>query len=205
MIEIKHRYTQAILKTVDAETLRSADLRGADLRGADLSGAYLIGSYLSGADLNGAYLRGADLRGAYLSGAYLRDAYLRDAYLSGADLNGADLRGAYLSGLSIPIIPNIDAAILVDIEAAMQIGPDKGLKMETWHTCESAHCRAGWAIHHAGEVGYALEKLLGPSAAGALIYAVSRPNKRVPDFVASDEEALADIRACAAEQLRETA
>ena len=56
MIDIRNKYG-AVLRTVDADTLRGADLRGADLRGADLRGADL-----RGADLSGAGLRGADLR-----------------------------------------------------------------------------------------------------------------------------------------------
>ena len=79
MIEIKHKTTGAVLHTVDADNLRSADLRGADLRWANLCWADL-----RRADLRGADLRRADLRGADLS----------DADLSGADLNGADLREA---------------------------------------------------------------------------------------------------------------
>ncbi|MCE5292958.1 MAG: pentapeptide repeat-containing protein [Nocardiaceae bacterium] len=111
MIEIKHRFTGAVLLTLDRADLRSADLRSADLRSADLQSAYLRSSYLSGADLSGAYLSGADLSGAYLAGAdlrsaylrsaYLRSAYLRSAYLSGADLSGADLSGAYLRGADL--------------------------------------------------------------------------------------------------------
>ena len=59
MIEIKHRTTGEVLRTVNADTLRyaylsGADLHGADLRGADLSGAYLSEAYLSAADLTGA-------------------------------------------------------------------------------------------------------------------------------------------------------
>jgi hypothetical protein len=40
MIEIRHKYG-AVLRTVDADTLRGADLCGADLSRADLSGADL--------------------------------------------------------------------------------------------------------------------------------------------------------------------
>ena len=101
MIEIKHRLTGAVLRTVDAENLRSADLRSADLRSADLSGADLSGANLSGANLSGANLRSANLRNADLSGADLRNAYLRNANLSGANLSGADLSGANLSGANL--------------------------------------------------------------------------------------------------------
>jgi hypothetical protein len=41
MIEIKHRYTGAVLHTVNAGSLSGADLSGADLSGANLSSANL--------------------------------------------------------------------------------------------------------------------------------------------------------------------
>jgi hypothetical protein len=90
-VEIKHRFTDAVLHTVEADTLSGANLSGAYLRRAYLRGAYLRGAYLRGAYLRGAYLRGADLSGANLSGANL----------SGANLSGADLSGANLSGATI--------------------------------------------------------------------------------------------------------
>jgi uncharacterized protein YjbI with pentapeptide repeats len=166
-----------------------ADLSGADLSGADLSDTDLRGADLRWADLRGADLRGADLRGADLSGADLSGAILRDANLSGADLSGADLSGA--QGLPyVPAVPDIDAAILAAIERE-----GRSLDMRTWHLCATTHCRAGWAIELAGPAGKALEEQLGPCAAGALIYAASRPGVRVPDFYTSNEDALADLRA----------
>jgi len=191
--------------------LRGADLSGADLRGADLSGADLSGADLSDADLSDAVLRGADLRDAVLSGAVLRGADLRDAVLSGADLRGADLSGADLSGADlsgavlrgadlrdadlsgalkgIPVVPHIDAAILRAIDAGGK------LNMGNWHSCETTHCRAGWAITLAGAGGAALEFAMGPAAAGSLIYAASRPGQRIPNFYALDTAAMEDIKA----------
>ncbi len=166
MIEIKHRYTGAVLFSFDGADLRRADLRRANLREANLIGANL---------------READLSEADLIGADLRDADLRDA-----DLRDADLPYA-------PKIENLDAKILTAIDNG------GALNMATWHTCETTHCRAGWAIHLAGEAGKVLESLLGPRAAGALIYNAS--TGRVPDFFASDGDALADIRACAVGQV----
>jgi hypothetical protein len=117
-IQIKHRYTNAVLFECEApegvasglhlrHALEKAAYSGAYLRGADLSGAYLRGANLScanlscanlsGANLSGANLSCADLSGANLSGADLRGADLRGANLSGADLSGANLRGANLS------------------------------------------------------------------------------------------------------------
>jgi hypothetical protein len=114
--------------------LRDADLRDADLRDADLRDAVLRGADLSDADLRDADLRGADLRGADLSDADLRDAVLRDAVLRDAVLRDADL--------DIPFTPDPG---LINRVAAAALQPG-ALKMDNWHTCESTHCIAGWAV-----------------------------------------------------------
>ncbi len=184
-------------------SLRGADLRYADLSDADLRDASLRDADLRYADLSDASLRGADLRYADLSDADLRDASLRgaalsSAVLSGADLSSADLRGADLSGAvlsdaslsDIPIVPNLDAAILAAIEAG------GGLDMSSWHhPCGTSHCRAGWAVVTAGEAGKELERKVGSEAAGTLIYLVSRPGQPVPNFYADNETTLASLRA----------
>jgi hypothetical protein len=116
------------------------------------------------------------------------NADLRDADLSGADLCGVNLRG-------VPKIKNIDAQILAAIESGGT------LDTREWHTCDTTHCRAGWAVHLAGEGGAALEWAIGTPAAAAMIYLASRPDQRIPDFYCDNETAMADIRKCAAEQL----
>ena len=183
--------------------LSKADLFGANLSKADLSGANLSeatlskanlskadlsGADLSWADLSKANLFGANLFGANLFGATLSKANLSKADLSEANLSGADLSEANLATFIIPRVPNLDKEILAAIEHGGK------LIMSTWHTCNTAHCRAGWAIHLAGVVGTDLERQVGSSAAGALIYAVSRPRQRVPDFLATTSNALASIR-----------
>jgi hypothetical protein len=114
-IQIKNRFTGAVIFETDAETiggavaaaiaakpdLRGANLCGANLRGADLRGANLCGADLCGADLCGADLRGADLREANLRGADLRGANLCGANLRAANLCGANLRGADLRGADL--------------------------------------------------------------------------------------------------------
>jgi uncharacterized protein YjbI with pentapeptide repeats len=113
-IEIKNRWDDSVIKTVEVEdgaslsgaNLIDADLSGANLSGADLSGANLSDADLSDADLRRANLSGANLSGADLSGANLSDADLSDADLSGAnlsdaDLSDADLRRASLSGADL--------------------------------------------------------------------------------------------------------
>jgi hypothetical protein len=116
------------------------------------------------------------------------------ANLEGANLHGANLVGANLHGFQIPVLENIDVKILAAVETE-----GNSLNMREWHSCETTHCRAGWAIHLCGAAGYALEEKVGSSAAGALIYALSRPGKPIPSFTSSHTDAMADMRACAAE------
>jgi len=67
--------------------------------------------------------------------------------------------------------------------------------MSDWHTCETTHCRAGWAITLAGDAGKALEDKIGPAAAAAAIYIASDPKlERIPDFHCSNETAMADMK-----------
>jgi uncharacterized protein YjbI with pentapeptide repeats len=170
--------------------LRGADLHDADLRESDLRGADLSDAHLSGANLYGADLRGANLSEANLYGANLRGANLYGADLRGAGLRDADLRWARID--DVPKVPNLDSAIL----SALRSGGT--LKMDAWHTCETTHCRAGWAVTLAGERGAALEKQVGSANAGTLIYLAS--TGRVPNFYATHEDAMADIEACAAKE-----
>ncbi|MBA2741466.1 MAG: pentapeptide repeat-containing protein, partial [Actinobacteria bacterium] len=205
--------------------LSGADLRGADLRGADLSDANLSGANLHGANLSDANLSGADLSGADLRGADLRGADLRYADLSGADLSGADLIGARnvptsLAGHvdpstpmhavsdadrqarqlarakayrarhpTVPVVEDLDAKILAAVAAGGK------LDMIDWHSCATTHCRAGWAIHLAGESGYDLERETSPGVAGWMIYLAS--TGRAPHFYDDTETALEDIKRCA--------
>ena len=71
--------------------------------------------------------------------------------------------------------------------------------MDVWHhPCGTKHCRAGWVVTLAGEDGAKLEDKIGTAAAAAAIYMASDPEiKKIPDFYASNEEALEDILACA--------
>jgi hypothetical protein len=207
--------------------LAGANLAGANLARANLARAYLAGAnladaYLAGANLADANLAGANLAGANLAGANLARAYLADANLARANLAGANnvpedigsplpkdpaKRKAALAERAarfrernpdVPVVENLDARLLGIIES----GAGK-LDMARWHGendhwCGTTHCRAGWAIHEAGEKGKALQDKYGPERAGAMIYRAS--TGRVPHFFASDERALADIREQAALQ-----
>jgi hypothetical protein len=152
--------------------LRGANLRGANLRGANLRGANLRGADLCDANLCGADLRGANLRGADLRGANLRGADLCDANLCGADLRGANLRGASVGGGTQEQTPKFAFKPDPDLPrrvAEAALTPPEALDMGRWHTCETTHCLAGWAIHLSGPAGYALEAATSPSVAGAML------------------------------------
>jgi hypothetical protein len=95
-----------------------------------------------------------------------------------------------LLGDRLQPLQHLDRAVLAAVDA-----PGCSLDMGSYHACETTHCRAGWAIT-LHPLGRELEVALGPWLAGAVIYTAS--TGRVPDFFASDAEALADIRACAA-------
>lgn len=97
-----------------------------------------------------------------------------------------------LLGDRVQPIPSLDARILNAIEVEKSFGLD----MRTWH-CNTTHCRAGSAcfMH---PLGSELERVFGNWIAGAIIYKIS--TNSIPDFYASNEVAMADIRRCAAEQ-----
>jgi uncharacterized protein YjbI with pentapeptide repeats len=201
--------------------LGGADLGGADLGDADLRGADLGGADLGGADLGGADLGGADLRGAYLGGAYLAGVrgmtipadhvepstpYVRKVtpqtdrpVLSPEERKARRIAARAESARryrerhpDVPVVEHLDSKILGAIAAGGI------LNMNDWHTCETTHCRAGWAVHVAGKAGYELEEKLGSAEqAGRAIYRAS--TGRAPYFYATNERAMDDIQRCAAE------
>lgn len=90
----------------------------------------------------------------------------------------------------VPVIENIDSAVYNVIVA----DPEARLYMGDWHSCDTTHCRAGWAIHLAGDAGYALESYLGStSLAALLIHEASGSPINPCRFFEESEEALADI------------
>ena len=107
-----------------------------------------------------------------------------------ADLYGADLIGA--KGLpEAPVVEDLDKKMLEVVSA-------KGaLDMRTWHTCQTTHCRAGWAVTLAGKAGKELEDRLSTPVAAMLIYKASTGRDTCPDFYCSDKKALSDIKKCA--------
>jgi uncharacterized protein YjbI with pentapeptide repeats len=195
--------SHANLSNADMEgvNLYKANLYLAGLRSANLHDADLGRVNLSYADLTYASLRNTNLNGANLTGADLRDADLRDANLTNTNLfmvklEGADLRYACLGDLKLTnllTVPDLDGQLLALLEAN-----PAALDMRNWHTCQTTHCRAGWAITLVGPAAEMLEALWGPATTGALIYAACYPNLPVPNFRASNQEALVNIRARAA-------
>ena len=185
---------------LDDAILVRANLDCANLDYANLAGASLVRASLAHANLAYANLYHANLAHANLAHASLAHANLYHANLAHANLEGAILDGVIFTGASlnratlpdgVPVIGDIDAAILA------AIGEDaSGLDMKDWH-CGTTHCRAGWPVKLAGEAGAKLERRFGTGAAGALIYAASRPGMPVPNFFASNADALADLRKCA--------
>ena len=159
-------YTAENAQDVKAAVIEAAtddaDLRGADLRGANLYGANLYCADLCDADLRGVNLYGANLCGADLRGADLSVANLRDADL-----------GNFKPDLELP--KRVAEQILASPEA---------LKMRNWHTCDTTHCVAGWAVHLSGPPGYALETVVGQEVAGMLLMPSASHL-----FHASDDEA----------------
>jgi hypothetical protein len=173
--------------------LRGANLQEANLRGANLRGANLRGATLQEADLRGATLQEANLRAANLRGANLQEADLRGADLRAANLRGADLRGAE----EIPAVPRV---VDLDRKILKALSEGGALDMNRWHTCDTVHCIAGWAITLAGTAGKNLEDRVGPKVAGALIYRASTGT--VPDFYADNAEALIALEKRAADATR---
>lgn len=162
---------------VEMAVFQEVSLEDANIRDADLAAANLQGADLKYADLKGANLEGADLAGADLTGVNLQDTKMK-----GADLAGAEL------GLEVPIIENIHKKIY---KAASS---ENALEMDEWHTCETTHCIAGWAVVLAGEQGKKLEEKITTATAATLIYHKSDPKNRVPSFYKSNEEALEELK-----------
>ena len=100
--------------------------------------------------------------------AALEIAVKARANLAGADLARADLADA--KGISLPTPEEAERRIKAVANAAL--ASEAALDMGDWHTCETTHCIAGWAIHNEGSVGYILEKAVGSPMAGLMLLGV---------------------------------
>jgi hypothetical protein len=181
------------------------NLANANLKYANLENVNLTSANLTGADLEGANLTDANLEKACLERVNLTDANLKRVILWRADLTNANLTGASLKNAKLPSAPAVEGLhqkMLVAIEAepgafSMDIQRSEG-GGGCSDACTIKHCRAKWVVDLAGAEGYALEEIAGLSLASALITLASCPwLKRVPDWHASAEKALVDIRRCA--------
>ena len=76
------------------------------------------------------------------------------------------------------------------------VSDPKNLEMSTWHTCETTHCRAGWAVTLAGKDGKNLEEFFNTELAAMMIYDASCPDFKINParFYDSNADALADIK-----------
>ncbi len=154
------------------------DLRGADFSYADLRSTF----FQRGTDFEGASFKNAHLVRTHFSGSKLVGANFIGAKLVATKFYGADLTGAIFVPGEVPVVPDLDLEIYERTLAPPgEIGP---LDMSTWHSCDTVHCLAGWAIHLAGDEGYALERAYGPEVAGTAIYAASTGS--VPDLYNTD-------------------
>jgi hypothetical protein len=95
--------------------------------------------------------------------------------------------------MEIPVIPNIHQAVLAATDKPC------ALNMDSWHTCKTTHCRAGWVVTLAGDKGKELESKTSTLFAAMQIYHASSPDILVPPtrFYDDNEKAMADIRRCA--------
>lgn len=99
------------------------------------------------------------------------------------------------AGFKVPKIKKIHQKVLAAVEDG------KALKMDNWHSCDTAHCRGGWVIALAGKAGAELENKTNSEFAAMQIYKASSPILVSPvRFYESDEVALADIKRCAREE-----
>ena len=75
----------------------------------------------------------------------------------------------------------------------------EGLDMSRWHTCNSVHCRAGWAVHIAGGEGYELEKRTSTLFAAMQIFKKGSPKVpfKLMDFYADNETGMKSIQEAA--------
>jgi hypothetical protein len=90
--------------------------------------------------------------------------------------------------IKIPVIPDIHKRVY---EAVAQPG---ALDMSDWHTCNTAHCRAGWVVALAGSAGRELEKFHCTPLAAQLIYRASGYRINPARFYDSDKDAMADMK-----------
>lgn len=174
-LENKNEGKRANLSEVDLQGVdfrrlgfENINLEHACLRGANLRHSYLKEINLKNADLRNVKLLGANLENSDLRHSCLKGSNLVDANLKGVDLMGADLRDVVATTITPDNLGlEHDSELIMKVaEAALK--DSASLDMSRWHTCETSHCLAGWAIHLAPN-GYLISQLTSPSVAGCLL------------------------------------
>ena len=89
------------------------------------------------------------------------------------------------------VIPKIEQ---INQKVYAAVSQPDALKMDSWHTCETAHCRAGWVVTLAGEQGNALEARFNTELAAMLIYRESGSPINPSRFYDSNEDTLTDMQ-----------
>jgi len=124
-IQIKSRWTDAVLYECEAESLIEVIIKAVEAR-ANLTGANLMRANLTGANLTGANLTEANLMRANLTGANLTRANLTGANLTWANLTRANLTRANLTEANLTEA-NLTEANLTQAELPhFQICPEVG-------------------------------------------------------------------------------
>lgn len=99
---------------------------------------------------------------------------------------------------AFPEIPKIDNIHQKIFAAVSNPG---ALEMGDWHSCDTTHCRAGWVVHLAGELGKKLEDKTSTAFAAMQILKVSSHIRVYPNqFCKSNKQAMEDIERCANEE-----
>ena len=209
----------------DRANFSDANFSDANFSFADFDRAYFAGANFDRANFDRANFSDANFSDANFSDANFAFADFSDANFDRANFAGANFADAdFANAKNIPAVIEAkdpfehyvrnkynyiaraeryrnlypDVPVVFDLDKKILDSLTKGegkLNMSDWHTCETTHCRAGWAITLAGETGKELEKKFGPRWAATMIYRAS--TGRVPNFFAKNEQAMEDIKACA--------
>jgi hypothetical protein len=168
-IQIKHRVTGAVLYEGEYETVKEA----------------LVAGTAVGADLRGANLGDANLGGARNTGAAppMLEPETHEQWMACREEERKDpilrVRRSRESAIAyrathpgVPVVEQLNQKMLGAVTSAPE-----SFDMGSWHgqtPCGTTHCRAGYAVHLAGEAGYALERSFGGTeCAGRAIYLAS--------------------------------
>lgn len=115
---------------------------------------------------------------------------------SRADLRGANLRDADLSG-AVGLPEKIKGFRALVAKTILE-NPAERLNMENWHTCETTHCIAGWAVHLAQNGRYLESQMNTPGAARCLLGLLDKGEDSL--FYRSNYDVIDTLREWASEE-----